>query len=91
MPENSHSVDRPWKRREPGSYIAEVDGQRYTLVNMKSGGPNAPRWQGPVPAWEVRLGGEGDYDIGAKVLHVAWTMGEAKRWLRQHHAKLSHA
>lgn len=68
-----------WARREAGSYIAIVNGVRYTLVNMKSGGPNAPRWQGPFPAWEVRTGGEGEYDIGAEVLSTVWTLDEAKK------------
>jgi hypothetical protein len=69
-----------WRRRERGSYIAEVGGLRVTIVNMKGDGPNPPRWQGPVPAWQVRLGGHGEYDVGMRVAHTAWTLGEAKAW-----------
>jgi hypothetical protein len=66
-----------WKRREHGSYVATVNGTRYAIVNMKQGA-NAPKWQGPIPAWEVRRGGDGDYDIGSTKLTTYWTLAEAK-------------
>lgn len=70
-----------WKRRERGSYVAEVNGERIAIVNMKDDGPNAPAWQGPVPSWQVRIGGDGDYDLGSKVKHTAATLAEAKAWV----------
>lgn len=73
-----------WKRRARGSYVAEVGGTRVALVNMKGDGPNSPRWQGPIPSWQVRIGGAGDYDIGSEVKHTASTLSEAKGWVQEH-------
>lgn len=76
------SVTR-WTRRGPGDYVTEIDGLQVSIVNMKDQhGPNVVRWQGPIPAWEVRVGGPGEYDIGRQVLHHAWTLGEAKQWVQ---------
>lgn len=74
-----------WHRRERGSYIGEIEGVRVTIVNMKGDGPNAPEWQGPIPAWEIRIGGEGDYDIGAVTVHTAWGYANAREWVIQNH------
>jgi hypothetical protein len=72
-----------YRRRGRGSYIADVKGQRVAIVNMKGDGPNAPAWRGPVPSWEVRVGGHGEHDIGSKTVHTAWTLAEARQYVER--------
>lgn len=71
-------METKWTQRERGSYVADVDGVRVAIVNMKGDGANAPAWRGPVPAWQIRVGGHGEHDIGSRTRGEEWTLAEAK-------------